>query len=217
MELLRHKRAEGHFAGTGLEQYFQIYDFSESQMAASLKRLGIARNGTYLCLTQLDAQARPVKISWRIPYASASDALAALDSQLGLNFLAVTPSSTPSPGPTKAPERLSSGSELPAGSMVESPSAHFRFAVQTDGNCVFYRVDGGNLRPLWGTETSGSGVRLSLDNRGRMRVLSSSGEAIWTSPEHRAGEYQLQIQDDGNLVIYRREGSTGIPVWSLPR
>lgn len=143
MELLRHKRAEGHFAGTGLEQYFQIYDFSESQMAASLKRLGIARNGTYLCLTQLDAQARPVKISWRIPYASASDALAALDSQLGLNFLAVTPSSTPSPGPTKAPERLSSGSELPAGSMVESPSAHFRFAVQTDGNCVFYRVDGG--------------------------------------------------------------------------
>lgn len=214
VELLRQKRAEGHFAGTGLEQYFQIYDFAEAKMATSLKRMGVARNGTYLCLTQLDGQDRPVKVLWRVPYAAAPDALAALDGQLGL---VSTPQPTPSPTPTQSPERLLIGSDLAVGAMLESPSQRFRLAVQSDGNCVFYRVDGAKLTPLWGTETRGVGVRLRLDSRGRMLVLSSNGETLWSSPEHGQGEYQLQIQDDGNLVIYRRQGDNGNPVWSPPR
>lgn len=220
VDLLRQKRAEGLFAGTGLEQYFQIYDFAENEMATSLKRLGISRNGTYLCLTQLDAKDRPIKVTWRLGYTKAADAMAGLTGQLGLaadTRPTPTPTPTPSPTPEKAPERLVIGTDLAAGSMLESPSQRFRFAVQTDGNCVLYRVEGGNLSPLWGTETKGGGVRLNLDNRGRMRVLSAQGQAIWSSPEHRAGEYQLQIQDDGNLVIYRREGTNGIPVWSPQR
>lgn len=214
VELLRQKRAEGHFAATGLEQYFQIYDFGEAQMAASLKRMGIARNGTYLCLTQLDGKDRPVKVSWRIAYRSAPDALTALDSQLGLSSNVVDPSPTPSPASTQSPERLLMGNDLSAGAMLESPNQRYRLAVQTDGNCVFYRVDGSNLVPIWGTETHGGSVRLSLDGRGCLRVLSARGEALWSSPEQPAGEYQLQVQDDGNLVIYRRQGNNGIPVWS---
>lgn len=214
VELLRQKRAEGHFAGTGLEQYFQIYDFAEAKMAASLKKMGIARNGTYLCLTQLDAKDRPVKVSWRLAYASAPDALTALDDQLGL--VASAPP-TASATPTQAPERLLIGSDLPAGSMLESPNQRYRFAVQTDGNCVLYRVEGASVSPLWGTQTRGGGVRLRLDSRGRMMVVSVSGESLWSSPEHSPGDYQLQIQDDGNLVIYRRQGNNGSPVWSPPR
>lgn len=216
VELLRQKRAEGLFAGTGLEQYFQIYDFAEKEMATSLKRLGVSRNGTYLCLTQLDAKDRPVKVTWRLGYTTAADALAGLTGQLGLAAVAST---TPSPSatPEKAPDKLVIGTDLPAGAMLESPNQKFRFAVQTDGNCVLYRVDGGNLTPLWGTETHGSSVKLSLDNRGRMRVVSAGAQVLWSSPEHRNADYQLQIQDDGNLVIYRREGGNGIPVWSPQR
>ncbi len=216
VELLRQKRAEGLFAGTGLEQYFQIYDFAEAEMATSLKRLGVSRNGTYLCLTQLDAKDRPVKVTWRVGYTTAADALAGLVGQLGLAAIA-SPTPSASPTPEKSPERLSVGTDLPAGSMLESPNQRFRFAVQTDGNCVLYRVEDGKLIPIWGTETKGSGARLTLDNRGRIRVLSGAGQVLWSSPEHRNADYQLQIQDDGNLVIYRREGNNGIPVWSPPR
>ena len=212
IELLRQKRAEGHFAGTGLDQYFQIYNFAEPEMAASLKRMGISQKGTYLCLTQLDAKNRPVKVSWRQAYSNPAEALAALDQQLGLT-LTQTPEASPSP-PSQSPDKLNAGSELAAGSMLESPTRNYRFAMQTDGNCVLYRVDGDKLVPVWGTESHGLGGRLTLDNRGRLRVLSSSGETLWASPEHSAGEYQLQIQDDGNLVLYRRQDGNGVPVWS---
>lgn len=213
VELLRQKRAEGHFAGTGLDPRFQIYDFAEPQMAASLKRLGLARNGTYLCLTRLDGKGRPAKITWGFRYSSADEALAALDGQLGLASGPVdTPTPSPSPTAAQAPDQLNSGSELPNCGMLESHSRRYRFVVQVDGNCVVYRVDGSSPVPIWATQTHGVGVRVGLDSRGRFRVLQGPAE-IWSTPENENGFYQLQMQDDGNLVIYRRSGSNGVPVW----
>ena len=213
VELLRQKRAEGHFAGTGLESHFQIYDFAEPQMAASLKRMGISRSRTYLCLTQLDGQDRPVKVLWGLNYSSPEQALAALDGQLGLNS-----GQTPLPSPTPAPasDQLSSDGELPTGGYLESQSRHYRFVVQPDGNCVLYRVDGSNLFPVWATQTHGSGVRVGLDGRGKFRVIQGNQE-IWSTRELESGFYQLQVQDDGNLVLYRRQGNGGVPVWSASR
>lgn len=213
VELLRQKRAEGHFAGTGLESHFQIYDFAEPQMAASLKRMGISRNRTYLCLTQLDGQDRPVKVLWGLNYSSPEQALAALDGQLGLNS-----GQTPLPSPTPAPvsDQLSSDGELPNGGYLESQSRRYRFVVQPDGNCVLYRADGSNLSPIWATQTHGSGVRVGLDGRGKFRVMLGNQE-IWSTRELESGFYQLQVQDDGNLVLYRRQGNGGVPVWSASR
>jgi hypothetical protein len=215
VELLRQKRAEGHFAGTGLESHFQIYDFAEPQMAATLKRMGISRNRTYLCLTQLDRQDRPVKVLWGLNYTSPEQALAALDGQLGLSS-GDTPSPTPSPTTTPVSDQLSSGGELPNGGYLESHSGHYRFVVQADGNCVLYRVDGPNLAPLWATQTHGNGVLVSLDGHGKFRVMQGNQE-IWSTRELESGFYQLQVQDDGNFVMYRCQGNASVPVWSVSR
>ncbi|MFN8607633.1 MAG: hypothetical protein U0931_08885 [Vulcanimicrobiota bacterium] len=213
VELLRQKRAEGHFAGTGLEQAFQIYDFAEPQMAASLKRLGLSRSGNYLCLTQLDGKGRPIKVLWRLSYSSAGEALAALDGELGLTPAQPDVSPSPPPTPAAVQDLINSGCELPNGGVLESRSGRYRFVVQTDGNCVVYRMDGSGLVPVWATQTHGGGVRVGLDSRGKMRVLQGVSE-IWSTPAYDEGFYQLQIQDDGNLVIYRRSGNAAMPVWA---
>lgn len=210
--LLRQKRAEGHFAGTGLDLRFQIYDFAEPKMAASLKHLGISGSGTYLCLTHLDAQGRPAKVVWTYRYSTAPEALSALDGQLGLSSGPLD-SGSPTPAlPAPALDHLNSGEDLPTAGILESHSRRYRFVVQVDGNCVVYRMDGASGVAVWATQTHGGGVRVNLDSRGRFSVLQGSSE-LWSTPENQEGFYQLQIQDDGNLVVYRRSSTGGVAVW----
>ena len=86
VELLKQKRAEGHFAGAGVDQSFSVYNLAEPEQANYLKSLGVGRTSKpFISLTQLDPTGkRPVKVTWRYVYASPDEALQALDQQLGL-------------------------------------------------------------------------------------------------------------------------------------
>ncbi|MBT9585341.1 hypothetical protein IV102_18505 [bacterium] len=101
-------------------------------------------------------------------------------------------------------DRVLAGIPMPSGAVLESPNRQYRFVIQVDGNCVISSREG---QPLWGTATQLPGCRLLLGSRGRLMLVSASGESRWeTGQDGPAGEYHLQMQDDGNLVIYRRIG-----------
>ncbi|MBT9584854.1 hypothetical protein IV102_16030 [bacterium] len=92
VELLKQKRSEGYYAGTGLGRHFFAYNVAEPAHAATLKSMGITHNdGPLITLTELDSRgAAPVKITWRCAYQSPQQALAVLDQQLGIATVVTT-------------------------------------------------------------------------------------------------------------------------------
>lgn len=86
VELLKQKRAEGHFAGTGISTNFFAYNAAEPDHAASLKKMGVGKvDKPMISLTELDAEGRvPTKLTWRSPYESSEQALELVNKQLGL-------------------------------------------------------------------------------------------------------------------------------------
>jgi len=85
VQLLKEKRAEGHFAGLPLEQRILVYDAALNEHAHSLKILGLAgQSKPYICLTTLDAKGLPAKILWSQSYSAPDQALSALDQKLGI-------------------------------------------------------------------------------------------------------------------------------------
>lgn len=111
-------------------------------------------------------------------------------------------------------DRLASSESLSAGGTLTSANRAYRFELQHDGNCVIYRMP--EHRPTWATGTLiESGARLELSPRGRLSLVASGLGTRWESgPEGPPAEYYLQMQDDGNLVIYRRVEDTFYPHWS---
>jgi len=104
------------------------------------------------------------------------------------------------------------GSSLREGESITSPNGQYRLVMQTDGNLVLYRQDGtaiwssrtygidhvrlqmqsdGNLvlysdsTPVWATGTWGhAGAYLSLTDLGDMKLLSKTGDIVWTTGSH---------------------------------
>ena len=101
VEMLKQKRSEGYYAGTGLGRSFFAYNLAEPAHAATLKKMGVTRgNGPLITLTELDGKgAAPVKITWRYAYQSPQQALAVLDKQLGI----ATVSTPTAAGPLRPP------------------------------------------------------------------------------------------------------------------
>lgn len=124
------------------------------------------------------------------------------------------PSTPPRPTQSASSDRMQAGQWLNTGSQLLSPNRLYRLVLQDDGNCVLYRISGGP-QPLWSTGSRGAGCRLSLSSEGLLQLSDSTGKALWqTGSPHGAGAYYLQIQDDGNLVLYRRQGPVVIPDWA---
>jgi len=123
-----------------------------------------------------------------------------------------------SPPPPFPLDRIASGGRLFPGDILQSPNGRYRFCCQHDGNCVVYYVEAESQRPLWQTETSDSTCSVILTSEGRVIVLGSSGDELWHSEsesvEEGLGTYHLQMQDDGNLVVYRHQGSSYQPIWA---
>lgn len=85
VQLLKEKRAEGHFAGLPLDQRINVYDAALPAHAASLKLLGLSSQGLpMLCLTEIDTRGIPRKVLWKTTYGGADAAMAALDGKLGI-------------------------------------------------------------------------------------------------------------------------------------
>ncbi|MFN8606488.1 MAG: SUMF1/EgtB/PvdO family nonheme iron enzyme [Vulcanimicrobiota bacterium] len=85
VEILKEKRAEGHFAGIQLEQAIQVYDFAVPAHASALARLGInSSKAPCLCLVSLNSRGLPDRVSWTSQYSRADLALQSLDQALGI-------------------------------------------------------------------------------------------------------------------------------------
>jgi hypothetical protein len=103
---------------------------------------------------------------------------------------------------------LPSNQTLSAGQSLVSFNVRFRLAMQGDGNLVLY---GNNMRPLWASNTSGTGAnRVVMQGDGNLVVYTASNKAVWDSHTAGQGASRLVMQDDGNLVVYN---SSNTPTW----
>lgn len=125
-----------------------------------------------------------------------------------------TPSTSSPPVQSASTDRIQAGQSLGTGSQLNSPNRLYQLVLQDDGNCVLYRLSSAP-QPLWDTRSRGQGCRLSLNSEGQLQLSDSSGKALWQAgSSHGAGDYYLQLQDDGNLVLYRRQGQVVTPDWA---
>jgi len=125
----------------------------------------------------------------------------------------------PASGPVASPhgqplqvgsDRIQAGQVLATGEQLRSPNQRYRLSMQHDGNCVLY----GPTQALWNTKTQGRNCRLYLGGNGQIRLLDSQNRILWQSGPFEPGQYYLQVQDDGNLVLYRQETQGVRPVWA---
>jgi hypothetical protein len=116
---------------------------------------------------------------------------------------------------------------LKIGSALYSPGNGFRFVLQTDGNAVVQVVNNATLPriwlegtpfspdsvdwiPLWASGTTDQGV-IQLDMQDDGNcVIYNDSGPIWSSQSANNPGAFLRMQDDGNLVVY---SNTGEPLW----
>lgn len=103
---------------------------------------------------------------------------------------------------------------LGMGQYMQSPDRRYLFAHQWDGNLVLYGPSG----PLWWTGTQANPgmneVRLRTD--GNLAMLDQNGPILWqthTAQPSTPKPVTLSVQNDGNVVLYRWEGTRPVPIW----
>jgi hypothetical protein len=103
---------------------------------------------------------------------------------------------------------LSAGQQLSTNQQLTSRSGYYRVTMQGDCNLVLY--DKWN-RPMWATNTGGLGTSCIaiMQNDANFVVYKSGGVPVWASRTN-GTTAAVELQDDGNLVIYR----SGQPVWA---
>lgn len=119
---------------------------------------------------------------------------------------------------TSGPQVQSLGAVISApatilpGQGLTSPNGVYTLILQGDGNLVVYSCG----RPAWSSSTAypaGSGMKLVLQSDCNLVLVPPSSQPVnWDSgTAGRASGCRLQLQDDGNLVIY---GNGNTVVWS---
>jgi hypothetical protein len=109
---------------------------------------------------------------------------------------------------TQASNQLPSGGILQRGQYIESTEKKYSLHMQSDGSLVMYRQDGT--------------VRYRMAKHGYIAYMQADGNFVEYSPFNEAlwhtvtggqwGGNFLQIQDDGNLVVFR---PGWIPAWNI--
>jgi hypothetical protein len=118
--------------------------------------------------------------------------------------------------PTDLGSTLSAGQDLTVDQALFSPSNTYFAVLQPDGNFVVYPVQQGedyesSGSALWSTGTFGQ-PSTSLDMQGDGNlVLYAGGTAIWFTSTPTSPDDSLAMQDDANLVVYN---SAAVPQWS---
>lgn len=100
---------------------------------------------------------------------------------------------------------LNPGESLTRGQQITSASGRYHLILQRDGNVVTYTATG---RPLFYSGSYGAD-RLTLQGDGNL-VAYAGSRAIWDAGTWREGRLRLDVQDDGNAVLYRNASS---PAW----
>ena len=83
--------------------------------------------------------------------------------------------------------------------------------MQTAGNLVQYDLSYSPAHAIFYNSTTGvAGSYLAMQGDGNLVIYTPSGTATWsTGTPTGSGNYMLQVQDPGNLVIYRYIWETG--------
>jgi hypothetical protein len=100
---------------------------------------------------------------------------------------------------------LRTGEKLETGQFLTSKNGLFHAVLQADGNFVVYRGDYGTLEP-WPQPWPAGRKTTAL-----WAVMPDDG--VYSLPSERGG-FRLDMQQDGNLVIYNL-GASGKPFWAL--
>jgi hypothetical protein len=93
------------------------------------------------------------------------------------------------------------GETLQKGQHLVSPNGQYFLEMQTDGNLVLY----GRGTALWNTQTGGNpNVKYAqLQIAGYFVLMGDNGYTYWAAQNRNyAQAYFLNLQDDGNLVLY---------------
>lgn len=109
--------------------------------------------------------------------------------------------------------KLYSGQRLLPEQTLVSPEGKARLHYQGDGNLVVY-FDG---RPIWASQTHGASAgSLKMRADGDLVVSDASGKGIAHSRTAGHAKAMVQLQDDGNFVIYEDPDGplAGTPVWA---
>lgn len=101
------------------------------------------------------------------------------------------------------PSSLTTNQALGVGQSLVSPNGRFDLILQSDGNLVLY---GPGSAPLWSSNTHGKYAvqDVIMQSDGNLVMYDNSGHALWNSGSARPDAISpfVQIQDDGNLVVY---------------
>ena len=105
-------------------------------------------------------------------------------------------------------DRLSPGQRINGGETLTSPNGRYTVAMETDGNLVMYDVD----KPVWGTNTAGSGANITeMRDDGDLVIYHEGDKPAWTSRTRGHEGAVLALQDDRDLVVYAADGKK---LWS---
>ncbi|WP_198029012.1 hypothetical protein [Actinoplanes sp. N902-109] len=94
---------------------------------------------------------------------------------------------------------LAPGRSLHRASALRSSDGRFQLWLQGDGNLVLYL----GSTVLWKVVNL-KGVTLTNRTDGNLVLLNSAGAVVWSSGTATSGQSDLNLQNDGNLVLYPR-------------
>ena len=94
---------------------------------------------------------------------------------------------------------LAPGRSLHRQSALRSADGRFQLWLQGDGNLVLYM----GSTVLWKV-TGLKGVTLTNRTDGNLVLLNAAGTVVWSSKTAGRGQSDLNLQNDGNLVLYPR-------------
>lgn len=102
---------------------------------------------------------------------------------------------------------LFSGQSLYPGQSLQSNSGLHTLIMQTDGNVVLYDR---NSQPLWATNTGGliTPREFIMQTDGNLVLYDKEGCPKWASQTYGNPGAFFNVQDDGNLVVYRYGAQT---------
>ena len=105
------------------------------------------------------------------------------------------------------PSATGSYANLKLGEQLISKNGKYDLRMQHDGNLVEYC--NGN-KPIWHSATYGKSVTGGLRFQSDSNLVIYDPNPIWASGTYHSGATTLVVQNDGNIVMYTRDGT---PVW----
>lgn len=117
------------------------------------------------------------------------------------------------PASPKYPNKLGTNASLRVGGTLSSPNGRGHLTLQSDGNLVF--TDMQTNKVLWASGTPGKPVAtLKILWNGDLQLLDAKGVRLWGTGDKKQKNCFLEVQDDGNVVVYHDKKSSGTAVWS---